>query len=64
MWRGCWFRTDSQGDDALAYASDVLLANWIAPMAQPEASLPAPVQELGESEAGDFLVRVYAYQEC
>jgi len=64
MWRRFWIQTDFQGDDELAYAPDVLLANWIPPpQQQPAAVREKPVQVVTESEAGDFMLRVYAYQQ-
>ena len=64
MWCRFQFRTDFQGDDALAYALDVLLANWIPPQQQPSAGPEVPVQTAVGSEDDDFLLRVYTYQQC
>ena len=74
MWPRLWFGSESdgaQGGVAGAYATDVLLANWINP--QQFAGLDALAQlnpaprndEQSQSpEVGDFLSRVYANQEC
>ncbi len=73
MWRKFWRRNEDEvgnpGAITSAYAPDVLFANWVTPVeltavnaAAPACQAP-PVEEL-PTDAGAFLSRVYANQEC
>ena len=63
MWRRFWFKDREQRSKA-SYAVEVLLAGWIPPLPQLPAITPATPPEKEAAEAGAFLARVYANQEC
>lgn len=71
MWRKFWFwhAARSSRTEAGVYAPDVLLANWITPVQSARVNAAAwadsaPLVEELPTDAGAFLLRVYANQEC
>jgi len=73
MWRAFWFRHDARGSapgaTAGVYAADVLLANWVTPVQLPEVNAAASANQAPRADdlptdAGAFLLRVYANQGC
>jgi len=73
MWRAFWFRNDARGSapgaTAGVYAPDVLLANWVTPVQLPEVNAAAFANQAPRgddlpTDAGAFLLRVYANQGC
>ncbi|MBI4292199.1 MAG: hypothetical protein HY661_12045 [Betaproteobacteria bacterium] len=73
MWRKFWWRNEGEvgvtGAITSAYAPDVLFANWVAPVEFTAVNALAPACQAPQVEetptdAGAFLSRVYANQEC
>lgn len=71
MWRKFWWRNEARVSGAItsAYAPDVLFANWVTPVGLTAANAVAPAYQAPPVEklptdAGAFLSRVYANQEC